>query len=346
MTNTGNIDYSLNTDNFNKIIKESSNQYILYYYILIIISVLYIGTIKYKQYSFPDRKDEQIEHFFKSITYNSPFHILNLSIKNKLSDENCFIGLTNRSYIFIIVTYIITLFLILEGLLRNFLYSIYVRIIQVNANNNPYNNVNCISKINEDPNVSIRINYVAIIALSMNFLFPFIIPYLLGFFKFDNYDIKHSIWIRYVILYFIFYPFIMMILLKGTFFKKLEIFSGMNKFIEIKDYRFIDFIQSNFNFNIHTILPFLFIIFVFCYYVFIYTEFQFDFNDKIKIYSSIFVILFIFIPLFLVFFVLSNLFNNNLKNNSSGNTFEDINNNSVTDVYTLLVKYNYPCFQK
>jgi hypothetical protein len=342
MANTGNLDYSLNKDSFYKIIKDSIHQYIRYYLILIIISVIYIGTIKYKQYIFGDRKDDDIMHYFKSITYNSPFHILNLSQEK----NSVFMGLTKTSYIFIIVTYIITSLLILEGLLRNFLYSIYVRIIQVNSNNNPYNNVNCISKINENPNVSVRINYIAIIAISINFLVPFIIPYLLGFLKFDNYDIKHTIWIRYVILYFIFYPFIMIIVLKGTFFKKLEVFSGIDKFIETKDYGFVQFIKNNFNYYIFTIIPFLFIIFVFCYYVFIYTESKYDFNKKIKIYFIIFFILFIFFPLFLVFFILSNLFNNNFKNDSTGNTFEDINNNSVTDIYTLLVKYNYPCFIK
>jgi hypothetical protein len=349
MPNTGNINYSLNKNNFYTILIGCISYYVPYYFILVIISVAYIYTIKYKQYIFPDRakkyeKDEDIIHFFKSITYNSPFNILEFCESDK--DNEKYTGLSNKSYIFIIVTYIITLFLILEGLLRNLLYSIYANIIQVNNNNNPYNNVNCINKISENANISTTINYTAIISLSVNFLFPFIIPFLLWSLKFDNYDIKHNFWIRYVILYFVFYPFLMMLLSKAAFYKKLEVFPGLKKFIEPKDYNFIDFIVNSFNFKIYNVIPFLFIIFVFCYYVFVHSDFRYDLKKKIIIYIIIALLLFVFVPIFLIFFALSVLFSNNLKNKSSGDTITDIKNNGITSMYDLLVKYNYPCFKK
>jgi hypothetical protein len=173
MSNTGNINYSLNKNNFYKILVGCISYYVPYYFILVIISAMYIYTIKYKQYIFPDRgvkheREEDIIHFFKSITFNSPFNILNLCESDK--ENSKFVGLSHKSYIFIIVSYIITLFIILEGLLRNLLYSIYANIIQVNFNNNPYNNVNCVSKIGENANISTTINYTAIITLSINFL--------------------------------------------------------------------------------------------------------------------------------------------------------------------------------
>ena len=153
MSNTGNINYSLDKNDFYKILVGCISYYIPYYFILVIISLVYIYTIRYQQYIFPERgikyeRDEDIIHYFQSITFNSPFNILNLCESDK--GNNKFVGLSNKSYIFIIVSYIITLYLILEGLLRNFLYSIYANIIQVNSNNNPYKNVNCISKIKEN----------------------------------------------------------------------------------------------------------------------------------------------------------------------------------------------------
>jgi hypothetical protein len=349
MSNTGNINYSLNKNDFYKILIGSIFCYIPYYFILVVASLIYVYTIRYQQYVFPDRgpkyeKDEDIIHFFKSITYNSPFNILELCESDK--DKSKFVGLSNKSYIFIIVTYFITVFLILEGLLRNLLYSIYANIIQVNPNNNPYGNVNCIHKISDSPSVSTSINYTAIIALSINFLFPFIIPFLLNFLKFDNYDIKHNIWIRYVILFFIFYPFLIILISKATFYTKLAVLPGLQKFMEIKDYSFIQFIIDNFNFKIYNVLPFLFIIFIFSYYTFLHSDFRYELKQKIIVYVIIFLIIFVFIPIFLIFFALSIIFSNNLKNNSSGNTLEDIKNNGITSLYDLLVKYNYPCFVK
>jgi len=349
MQGTGNISYSLNKNTFNKIIICCIFNFISFYFFLVIISFIYIFTIRYKKSFFSERPnnykiDEDVVHFFKSITYNSPFNILSLSQQDK--DDDKFTGLASSSYVYIIVTYIITLIIILEGLIRNLLYSVYVNIIQVNKNNNPYNNLNCITKILDNPILSTGINYMAIITLSFIFLVPFIIPFIIYFLKFDNYDIKHNKWFSYVILYFIFYPIITILLSKAVFFKKLEIFPELNKFIQVKDYQFINFIKQNFNFKIHNILPYLFIIFIFCYYTFVYTEFKYDSPKKYIKYAIIILLIFIFIPIFLIFFVLSLLFNNNYKKSSNGNTVDDIENNGICSLYDLLVKYNYPCFMK
>jgi hypothetical protein len=349
MSNTGNINYSLDKNDFHKILMNCIYCYIPYYIILIIFSIIYIFTIKYQQYVFPERGEknkieEDIIHYFKSITYNSPFNIMELNENEKKNGK--FVGLSNKSYLFIIISYIITLFIILEGLLRNLLYSIYANVIQVNPNNNPYHNNNCVSKIEDNPNKSTAINYTAIISLSFIFFIPFIIPFILWFFNFDNYDIKHTIWIRYVILFLIFYPLIIILISKNVFYKKLEIFTGLQKFIETKDYSFIQFIANNFNFKIYNIITFLFIIFVYCYYTLIYSDFKYDLKKKVIIFFILFVIIFIFIPIFLVFFALSILFSNDLKYNSTGDITIDINNNGITNIYDLLVKYNYPCFIK
>jgi len=349
MQNTGNINYSLNKNQVYKILTGSIIYLIPYYYILTVISLIYIFSIKYKKYFFADRdvlyqKESDTMHFFKSITYGSPFEILKLSEDNKEKDK--YVGLSNKSYLFIIISYIITYLIILEGLMRNVIYSIYITIIQTNPNNNPYNNVNCITKISDNPYLSYTSNYSAIISLSLVFLVPFIIPFLIKFLKFDNYDIKHTLWFRYVLLILLFFPLFMIIVSKASFYKKLQIFPNMNKFIEQKDYDFVKSISENFNFNIFNVIFFLFVVFVFCFYTAVYADFKYDFKKKIIIYIIIFVILFIFIPFFIILFSLSNSFVNNYKNNFSGDIISDIQKNGVSDLYEMLVKYNYPCFYK
>jgi len=338
MQGTGNINYSIDKNDFHKILAGCISYYIPHYYLLIFISIIYIYTIKYKQYIFPNRKDEDAPHFFKSITYNIPFNILNIS------QDNNFIGLSSYSYIYIIVAYIITLIIILEGLIRNFLYSVYVNIIQLNSHNNPYNNPNNITKIKDSPYSSIIQNYTAILSLSINFLIPFLIPFIIYLLKFDNYDIKHNKWFSYVILYLIFFPFITVILSRAIFAQKLEIFSNLNRYIDVKDGNFIKFISNNFNFKIHSIIIFIFIIFVYSYYKLVYIDLNNTLIDKIKLYGILFILIFVFIPIVIVFFSLSLLFDN--KNLSSGDVIHDINNKGISNIYNLLVKYNYPCFIK
>ena len=349
MQGTGNINYSLNKNDFHTILKGGITYFIPHYYILVIISLLYIYTIKYKQYFFSDRDekyktDKDIIHFFKSITYNSPLDILKVSESVKNDDK--FVGLSNISYIYIIVAYIITFIIILEGLIRNLLYSIYVSIIQVNPNNNPYKNNDCITKIKDNPYIKTIQNYSAVLSMSLNFLVPFLIPFLISFLKFDNYDIKHNKWMSYIILYLVFFPLITVLLSRATFYKKLEIFPDLERFVETKDNSFIKFIINNFNFKISTIIIFIFVIFVYCYYTLVYSDLKYTIMNKIIIYLIIFSLLFIFIPIVIIFFSLSLLFDNKINNKTSNNVIDNIKNNGICSLYDLLVKYNYPCFFK
>jgi hypothetical protein len=347
--NTGNLKYSLDRNELHKILTDS--HYVKYYIMLAIFSLLFIYKIRYKQVIFPDRekmyeREEDSIFFFKNITQNSPFRILEISEQINENSKGTYMGLTTPSYLFIIISYTITLLLILEGIIRNILYTMYSKVIELNPNNNPYNNPNCVTKIKDSPDKTININYTAIFILSLNFLLPFVIPYLISFLDFDNYDIKHNMWIKYVILYLIFYPFLIMIISKATFYKKLEILPDLKKYVETTDYGFINSIISTFNFKVFCVIPYLFIIFVFCYYIFVHLEFKYDKNKKKIIYWILFVILFIFIPLFIYYFSLSVLFDNNAKNILDINTFEAIKNYGVNNFYDLIIKYNYPCFFK
>lgn len=346
MTESKDINYSLNKSDFYKIISGSLVLFVPYYYIVVLISAIYLYTIRYKKYFFSERKveyqkDEDIVHFFKTITLGSPYNILSIS------DDNTYIGLSERSYCTLIVTYLISLILIIEGLIRNLIYSMYVNIIQLNSNNNPYKNNNCVTKIKDSPSVSIGKNYSAITSMSINFLFPFLIPYIVKYAKFDNYDIKHNKWFKYVILFFVFYPFIIMILSKASFYSKLEIFSNLDKFIDVSDNNFVKLVKERFDFEIHTVLIFLFIIFIFCFYTMIYTDFRCEIKKKVIVYAIIGIIIFAFIPFFILFFGLSFVLNNkNINDTTEEDIIDNIQTNGISGLYDLLVKYNYPCFVK
>jgi hypothetical protein len=356
MQSTGNINYSLNKNNFYKILIGGVISFIPFYYIVIFISIIYIFTIRFSKYynnnssiNIKNRTNNDIVHFFKSLTINSPFEILNIEYGNKGNDK--YLGLSNTSYFILIASYIITLIIILYGLIKCLLYTIYSSIIQVNNNNNPYNNPNMVTKTNINPYSSSITNYFSIISLSIVFLIPFLIPFIISILKFDNYNIKHSSWFNYVILFLIFFPIISIILLHTIFNNKLSILNDLNNYIEPNDYSYIDFIKNNFNIKIYSIIPFLFIIFSYCYYMMIYTDYEYTFKKSLLVYFILFFIIFIFIPMVLFFFSLDMIFNNKyvpnkLNNDTEENIITNITNNGITSLYELLVKYNYPCFPK
>ena len=350
MQGTGNINYSFNKNNFVKIITTTLFAFVPFYFIVVLLSFIYLYSIRFQSYYYPERNNnykinEKLIHFFKSITIGSPFNILELEEYNK--DDKKLIGLSGESYLKLIIAYVITLIIIIDSLVRNLLYSIYSNFIQINLNNNPYKNQNCILKINQSPNISISANYVAISSLSFVFIIPFIIPFLIYYMKFDNYDIKHSSWFKYVILFLIFYPFIILFLTRTSLKKKLDILPDLKKFLDTNDYNFVDKITNNYIFNMSSNIIFIIIIFIFCYYTLIYSEFKYDTKNKFFIYTIIILILFIFIPLFFMFFILSLTLNNkNIQSDKEYKIIKNIQKNGLNGLYDLIVKYNYPCFVK
>lgn len=357
MQGVGNINYSLNKNDFYKILLKNTFLFIPFYFILVILSISFLFNIKYSllyHITALDKyiKNADLEHYFKSITFNSPFNIM--SIDYGAVNNQKFIGLSNKSYILFIISYVIVFILILDGLIRNLIYSVYSNVIQVNPHNNPYNNNDCISKISVNPNVSISKNYFTIISLGFLFLIPFAIPYLIKLFNFDNYDIKHKKWFAYLILFLIFAPFIITLLCRTYFRNKLSVFSDLNQFIEPKDNDFIQFIIDNFKFNMTKIMPYLLIVLIYFYYKFVYSEKK-TMKEQIKFYAIFIFIIFIIIPIFLIFLALSLIFTNKNINKNENNisgiesaqyTVDDINKNGISNLYQLLVKYNYPCFYK
>jgi hypothetical protein len=353
---TGNINYSLNKKKLISIFTGTSFSFVPFYYILIFICTVFIITIRTKQYYFSDRTrkermDFKTYQYFFIITESSPFNFLSIHDPDKdKKSEDRFVGLSSDSYLKIIIAYSITFFIILDGLVRNLIYSIYLYIIQANPLNNPYNNPLNVTKLKDNGILSVTQNYFGVISLTLIFLIPFIIPYIIKIMNFDQYDLKKNKWFTYVILFLIFFPFIFSLISKASFYKKLEIFNSLNKYIETKDKQFVDFIKNTFSFRFHDIIIYLFIIVVYSFYIFCYGHNIFGniINGKTPIiYIFLLFLIIIFIPIVLLFFSLNILFINNYKNIvNTKNIVQHINKKGVNNVYELLVKYNYPCFRK
>lgn len=286
--------------------------------------------------------------------------ITELEQKKKKNDWSCsvdnestnFVGLSEHSYILIIISYAIPTIIILEGLLRNLLFSIYSSMTQLNPNNNPYKNPYCITKTSSSSAVVSGANYSIMLSLCYIFLIPFIVPLLIKILKFDNYDIKKNSWFCYVVLFLIFYPLFFIFISKAALYKKLEIFPALNNFLTQKDYNFSKYLRSNFSFKFSTVVIFLFIIISYLFYKCIFINLRSkDTTSKLLNYLLIFGILFLFLPLFFIYFCTSLLFLNKEVVDPNINVIESINkerlnNQPINTLYELIVKYNYPCFKK
>jgi hypothetical protein len=359
--NTGNISYSLNKDKFYAILSTANGLFLPYYYGLIFLLYIYLITIRFKKYFFSDRnaglqENKNTIHFYKSLTYNSPFKIMNLREETKKNDDeggiDKYTGLTTSSYLYLIIGYVIAFMIILQAYIRNYIYSIYTSVIQVNSNNNPYKNTNCITKTKKNAFLEAGKNYTAIMMTCGMFIMPFFIPFFIWLFDFDNYDIKHSSWFPYLILYFLFFPFINVILTRTVFSSTFSIIPDIKKYTDFKDVSFVDFILNNYNSRIYSIILFIFIIIVYCLYTVMIADFKYVLKWRCLVYFLIFIVIGVFIPIFIIFFVQSIIFSNKLdgiKGNNKNSTSEIVNNinkNGVSSLYELLVKYNYPCFKK
>lgn len=349
--NIGNINYSFNKNNFYEIMSNSTLAFLPYYYVITGLLLIYLYTIKFKKYYFANRneslrKEGEWELFFKSLTFNSPYNILSLD-EQRNNNSNIFVGFSKNSYIYIIASYLITYFIIIDGLLKNYIYSIYGNIIQANPNNNPYNNTNCITKNSENPSISVAENYFGLATLAIIFLIPFCIPYLMKFLHLDAYDVKKNTWLGYVIFGLVFSPLLITIFMRGTFSKKTDIFPALQKYIENKDYTFIEYIKSQFNFSYFVVLAFIFIILFYCIYNLMYIDFKTSIKEKALLYGIFILLMFILIPVFIIFVAISVIFSNKYTQNiNNDNIIDDIKNGGVSSIYELLVKYNYPCFEK
>jgi len=341
---TGKIEYSFNIKNFNNYIATSSVSFYFYYFFLIIFSLFFINYIRLQEYKFGDgneagKTDKNLLNRFKSYVLQSPFDLMNLNNK-----ESNYIGFSANSYILIVISYIFSLFIVLEGLMQNHLFSIFLSIIQANPKNNPYHNPNMVTKMEVNATYDTAKNYSMIASFYLIFLVPFAIPQIMKLLSIDNFDIKKNSWFGILIFFLLFFPFFFTLIARPSI-SKLNIINNLDGYIEQKDTAYIDKVSGLFSSNFYSLSLYLFIIFIFIYLHIIYREYSGNEYSMLK-YGVIIFLLFILIPLLLIFFNLSILFKNFGSDDYTKDIESYIKNNGIQNVFSLLVKYNYPCFEK
>lgn len=340
--------YELNF-NFNKtaLTKEIVTKTLIfypYYLITTLISLSYIFSLQYQRYIFFKSTNDQsihenIPHYFNSISFSSPLNLINTDKR-----KNSFYGLSQFSYIFLILVYVLAYLYLIEALCRNLILSILTSLIQYNKENNPYDNSSCLIKTEKNPNVEIYANYQIVISISLFFLIPFSITYILYLLDFDNYDIKHSTWMPYLIFAILLIPFILIMNIKFTTPEKVAIFPGIKNYLNNKDDSFIDFITNTFNINYNSVYIYLLILLIFTILLIIYFNFNKLINKKI---ATIFIILIflVFIPLILVSISLGTVLGETTNVYGNDDNIDAIRKYGIGSLYQLIVKYNYPCFK-
>jgi hypothetical protein len=266
----GNINYSFDISTVYNTIK-SHKGFLFNYYLSIFISLIYLYTIRVKRYIYDEFQDYKIESYFKTITLCFPNDMMKAEpMKCKLHSNNAkpvFYGLTKKSYIIIIVLYVISILIIISEYTKNSLFNILTIFIQMVKNNNPYNNPNMVSKTNNDNNKEYIANNSKIFGLLLIFFVPFLIPYFLKLFGFDNYDVKKNLFAGISVCVLLLFPFIFIIFSKIIFGKHLDLLNGIEKYVDTNDIPYVNKLTNLYKFKSFIKYFCIFIILVYVYYL-------------------------------------------------------------------------------
>ena len=387
----GNIAYSFNKSSFYNIINGNKSLFIFNYILVVFISTFFLtGSffmtgISVDRYITPNDEsnesneteiqDEEnkksnvsvnrsIYNYFKDFCLESPMNIINMpkdGIEEILTEEEInegkkptiFCGFSEKTYLFIIITHLIGIFIIVEAQMKNMISSIIVNFVQENPNNNPYKNPNCVSKTSDSATTYINANYSKLFTLSFLFIIPFLTTFILRkVIKADKYDVKKSSWLKYYIFLSLIFPTIVLVFYRLTGHSSITLFSTIYPFIEQKDQQYIKFLKQMFNLNFFMIYMFLFVIFIFLILHYIYKPVNKKIEDGWKKRAFfIFIVFFIYIlvPYMLSTNAISTLFyvfkDNNINKNEN-EISSNIQKNGCQSLLDYIVKYNYPCFNK
>ena len=345
----GNINYSFDISNIYNTIK-SHKTFLFNYYLSIFISLIYLYTIRVKKYIYKDDnyEDYTIEDYFKTITLGFPYDTMKAEpMKSILNDNNggkpVYYGLTKQSYIVIIVLYVITLLIIINEYCKSSLFNILTTFIQLVENNNPYNNPNMVSKTKNDHNKEYALNNSKIFGLLLIFFVPFLIPYFLKLFGFDNYDVKKNIFAGFGVCVLLLFPFIFILFSKVILGKHLDLLNGIDKYVETKDIPYINKLTVLYKSKSLIKFFFIFIILVYVYYLILHLAID---GGGWKKYGFIFFILILFIPIILIYDNLEIIFSNFSNEKFNLNNIEKYFKDGCNNLLGLIIKYNYSCIKK
>ena len=376
---SGNIEYSFNKQRYFEIIKNNVSLFNTYYCVVVLISFFFLtgsfllrGIALTDYISMQEDDDGKMQKIVDRKSYNwfsefclgSPYNIISMhrdGLKEILTKKeqkenkqpNVYIGFKQNTYLFLIITNLIGILIIIEALVKNLMSSIIVNFVQENKNNNPYNNPDIITKVNESPNVYINKNYSKLMSLSFLFLIPFSTTYIVKYlFSMDRYDIKKTEWIKKYIFISLIIPTIILIIYRLTNHKSITLFDTIEKYIHGKDKEYINFMKQMFNLKFFIIYIFLFIFFIFLCMHWIYGSINKYISDgfwKYVYYTFIIFSIYFIIPQILSSNAVSTLYNVYKKDNvnkEENEIIKGIQKFGAQSLYDIIVKYNYPCFKK
>ncbi len=248
----------------------------------------------------------------------------------------------------LIFIYTILFVLLLKDITKTHIYQNLYSTIQFNPNNNPTKNPNMLSKISDNPRNDMY-TYLFKICSALIFLlaYPFLVLYAIR-----CYDVQNNILTQVALVSILFVPIIYYTTTHLVAMKKIyktdDILNYGKKYVEEKDYPYIDMIREKFNYHFDKVLwiP-LFILLITLLYFFMYYEYDIS-NPQMLTYVMI---LLVGIPLFLATFNYNVLFTCYTPDNECG-IFRDgqikyeVYHEGIKSYYDALVKYNYLCFPR
>jgi len=344
--NIGDISYSLNIDSFQNIFLYSNLKFIFYTLLITLVSFYYLYSLRIQEFKSGKFLDSHLEKYFSCISNEvwKGFQPIQL----QFFDNHKAIGLTLISYIILILLLSVAYLYILKGLIQNNMYDIIFNNIQLNPNVNPYSNPNVITKINESVSANVHKQYSYFLLLSVLLLLPILIEKYIHFMDFTKFDIQKNKLLKISIFLLIFLPPLFIIFRSFINSTEYNILLKGNKFLQTKDYPYIQKMNEDFQKEFYTLYFPIFILLIF-FSLFSILTYHIHHNKFIFYFS--FFILFLLIPIlssFLSTYFVFRDYNDSVICELKGysKNVEISIRNGIHNLYQAIVKYNYPCFQK
>ena len=339
--NSGNQVYSLDKNSFSWFMIKGVIYFLVGYYLFLGVFTGFLAIVK--------ATDLNNEYLTQNVILKPIFQLLRACDFFKANFNEISIELFFKSIMIFIYT--IIFILLLKDILKSHLYEQLYGAIQFNPNNNPTKNLTMVTKISgpgSSPSVD-RLTYIIKIITGLIFIlaYPFIVLYFIR-----CYDVQNNIVTQLAVVSMLFVPVIYyatthMATMKALY-KSKDILDYGKKYVEEKDYEYVDMFKKKFNYHFDTVLfiPLL-ILFISILYFFMYYEFDYE-NPLMKSYV---LILLIGLPIILLIFNYNVLFSCYTQDNECG-IFRnglikyEVYHNGIKSFYDALVKYNYLCFPR
>jgi hypothetical protein len=336
--NDGNKKFSLDKADYSMMMIRNAIFFFVGYYFFLSIFIFFLTVVK--------ATDLNNEYLTQNILLRPIFQFLRGCDFFKANYGDVSIELFFKSILIFIYT--ILFVLLLKDITKASVYQKLFSTIQLNENNNPTKNPNMVSKIKDSPTSDIY-TYVFKICTALIFLlaYPFLVLYFIR-----CYDIQNNILTQIALVSILFVPIIYyttshLVTMKKVY-KTNDILNYGKKYVEEKDYPYIDMIKEKFNYHFDNVLwiP-LFLTLITLLYFFMYYEYDIS-NPQMITYV---LILLLILPLFLAIFNYNVLFTCYTPDNEcgifrNGQIKYEVYHDGIKSYYDALVKYNYLCFPK